>query len=300
MTDLPRARILAGVDRGLGPATDAHEPTTESHKATRMSKRTRQGNAHAKPDGQAGGPREGRVPAVSPEQGSSAGVEETAQASRGNTRKARGGGRGTKARGSLDQAQGVLPLATDTRNPSPILPQTGPSAGLPHTPISAGPSPEQDYIPADDGSDLDDDDFPALRDEQQDGTGARPRTKLYQVRQHSLKNVGRDREGKVIPHFRSDAVAQRVAVLVAGGMDEYDIACVLNIRPGLVRRHYGAELASGKAIANSQVVSAIHMQAAAGEPQMAKFWAKARMGWRDGDSSKGGDDSALNIHIHLE
>jgi hypothetical protein len=87
-------------------------------------------------------------------------------------------------------------------------------------------------------------------------------------------------------------------MLVAGGHSENDIAVALNIRPGHLRQHYGHELDNGAAMANAPVIKTIYDQARTkGNMRASTLWAKARMGWRDGETSQP-QTGGLNIIIH--
>lgn len=113
----------------------------------------------------------------------------------------------------------------------------------------------------------------------------------------ALKNIGRYPDGKVIPHKRSAVTAKKVAIWVAGGYNKNDIAVLLNIRPGLVERHYGVELHHGGDVVGMRMTEHIVRRAKKSD-RMAMFYAKARMGWREGDSATPVDVSPLQIHIH--
>lgn len=113
----------------------------------------------------------------------------------------------------------------------------------------------------------------------------------------ALKNVGRDSRGRVIPHKRSEQTAQQVAIWVAGGYDLNAIAVRMNIRPGLVKECYGRELATGADQVGMEVTEHIVARTKKSD-RMAIFFAKAKMGWRDGES-KPLDTGVLNIHIHV-
>lgn len=142
-------------------------------------------------------------------------------------------------------------------------------------PIASG-SPPSDYIPASEDSD---DDIP-----------------LSHYKGVALANVGRDRHGRVIPHKRSEIVARKVALWVAGGATPNDIAVRLNIRPGLVKSCYGKELEFGQGQINMDMAGHIIRRAKKSD-RVAIFYAKARMGWRDGEQQPL-DVPMLNIHIH--
>lgn len=114
----------------------------------------------------------------------------------------------------------------------------------------------------------------------------------------SLKNIGRDAKGRVIPHKRSDIVARQVAEWAAGGYDANAIAVRLNIRPGLLKECYAVELATGADQVGMEVTSHIIKRTQKSD-RMAIFYAKAKMGWRDGEG-KPLDTGVLMIHIHAD
>lgn len=114
-----------------------------------------------------------------------------------------------------------------------------------------------------------------------------------------MRDIGRDEEGRVIPHERDEQIAQNIAMMVAAGYKEAELCVFFGIRPGKLRQCYGNELKNGKMQHDMQVVAALHMTASTpGNTDASKFWLKARAGWseNESDSQKG---SALNIHIHL-
>lgn len=122
--------------------------------------------------------------------------------------------------------------------------------------------------------------------------------RLPDIKAASLVNVGKDPQtGKVIPHRRSEKIANIVKRHAIAGTDENTICLLLNIRPGQLRQHYGRELDTAIAETNADVAQAIVKQAKKGHPILSRFYAKARMGWRDGEQSTV-PVSPLNIHIH--
>lgn len=175
-------------------------------------------------------------------------------------------GGGAKARGSLHKHRGVPPL---DRQPPPSV---NAAAALPGSSV---PPPEPEVLPANSGSFAD------------------------QTKSVSTRMAGIDpKTGKVIPHTPTPRVRALVKQWVATGADENEIAVLLNIRPGHLRQHYARELEIGKTEIDMAVGGAIISKAKKGDPRMAIFYAKARMGWRDGDS-KPLDVSPFNLHIHL-
>lgn len=112
------------------------------------------------------------------------------------------------------------------------------------------------------------------------------------------RNHGRDLDGKVIPHERTDVLAEQVARWVACGAGDNEIAAYLGIRVGQLRKFYKNELETGKFKNDMDVAGTILNLAKLGVPQMSIFWAKARMGWRDTDKNDQNNNALLNIHIH--
>jgi hypothetical protein len=116
----------------------------------------------------------------------------------------------------------------------------------------------------------------------------------------AMKNIGKDADGKVIPHQRSEEVAQIVLHYTGMGAGLNFIAAMLNIRPGLVKECYGKELEYSVERANVEVAgAAFRMATSEQDPAMTKFWLKARAKWRDGDNAEDKNNSLFNINIHL-
>ncbi len=114
----------------------------------------------------------------------------------------------------------------------------------------------------------------------------------------ALKDVGRDANGKTIPHIRTDAVAKIVASWVARGASENFICTALNMRPGLLRELYANELAHGAEIANLEVAGAAYdMAVSRTSEQMTKFWLERRhKAFKSKEDNKEGN--LFNIIIH--
>jgi hypothetical protein len=111
------------------------------------------------------------------------------------------------------------------------------------------------------------------------------------------KWVGRNPDGSIIPHTRSDEIARQITEWIALGAQVEEMAIRLNLRPGQIRHTYAYELQTGEFINNMEVGGAI-LRMAKETPQMAIFYAKARMGWRDGDKASDKEQPGLNITIH--
>lgn len=129
-----------------------------------------------------------------------------------------------------------------------------------------------------------------------DPTGYEVLPPLSHYKGTSLANIGRDKNGRVIPHKRSEKTALQVARWATGGYTKNDIAIALNIRPGLVEECYGKELRHGKDFVGMDMTAHV-IKRAKHNDNMARFVLKSQFGWRDGES-KPLDTGLLNIHIH--
>lgn len=111
--------------------------------------------------------------------------------------------------------------------------------------------------------------------------------------------LGRDENGKIIPHERDEELAKAIARWCAVGADITEIAQYTGIRPGVLRKHYKMELENGKFAADMMVGETILDLAASGKSErMTLLYAKARMGWRESDANDQNNAAMLNIHIH--
>lgn len=119
---------------------------------------------------------------------------------------------------------------------------------------------------------------------------------LSDYKGYPLRDVGRDKDGKVIPHKRDEKVARQIKIWVAGGADINYIAIRLNVRPGLLKQHYPQELILGTEDVHADVHQHL-LKRVKESDRMAIFYAKSKMGYRDGES-RPNDDGLLNIHIH--
>jgi hypothetical protein len=84
---------------------------------------------------------------------------------------------------------------------------------------------------------------------------------------------------------RPDTTSRRQVEAMAGyGIREADVACVLEIDPKTLRRHYRKELDKGHIKANTKVAENLYRKAT-GEGREAVtaaiFWLKTRAGWRE-------------------
>jgi hypothetical protein len=122
---------------------------------------------------------------------------------------------------------------------------------------------------------------------------------MNQYRRHSLKNVGRDADGKTIKYHYSEETAQLVAQWAASGADENYICFMLNMRPGTLKELYGEILEHASTGANMQVAGALFRDALQQNRfQEKKFWLKARAGWKDGENAAAVAVTPLQIVIH--
>ena len=85
-------------------------------------------------------------------------------------------------------------------------------------------------------------------------------------------------------HKPDDAGRRQVEAMAGYGIPEADIACVLEIDPKTLRRHYRKELDKGHIKANSKVAENLYRKAT-GEGREAVtaaiFWLKTRAGWKE-------------------
>ena len=82
-----------------------------------------------------------------------------------------------------------------------------------------------------------------------------------------------------------DPVGRRQVEAMAGyGIPEADIACVLDIDPKTLRRHYRQELDKGHIKATAKVAESLFRKATTDGSQSvtaAIFWLKTRAGWKE-------------------
>lgn len=123
---------------------------------------------------------------------------------------------------------------------------------------------------------------------------------MNNVRLPAMRDVGKDTDGKVIPHKRSEKVAKAVAELALAGTPENTICAILNIRPGHLKQYYSNELSHTRTIVDARLASSAYALALAGDGPMLKYMTKARLNWRDGDIAGDGAAFFQNIHIHAD
>lgn len=89
------------------------------------------------------------------------------------------------------------------------------------------------------------------------------------------------------PHFPTMHTRETVTHLVAFGLDENQIACILKCTPDDVRMHYAEELEHGLARVNARVMSAVlHAALYNDSAQDRKLWLMNRAGWKGGDGNR--------------
>jgi hypothetical protein len=215
------------------------------------------------------------------------------------------GRRGAKKRGSLTPVRGTSALAIPpvARVPSsPALPQSSgslpPDTDIRHIPtlIPRGSSVEEGdpvAAPAPDDPELG---RPVAL---LPGASSVVRFDLHDHQLPSLKNVGRDADGRVLRYYRSEETALIVAQWVAGGASLNYMCVMLNMRPGVLKELYSNELAYGKEMADTAVATKAFEMAMSGESEgMTKFWLERRHG--DFKKKDGADDGSIfNINIHV-
>jgi hypothetical protein len=108
--------------------------------------------------------------------------------------------------------------------------------------------------------------------------------RLDKIHGEILKAKGIDTvPGKNSPGFNpTTAQAREVSVMACLGLDSKDIALVLNIEHKMLKLYYGKELSVSLNIANAMVArQALQMALSGRNPDMTKFWLKAKANWRE-------------------
>lgn len=84
------------------------------------------------------------------------------------------------------------------------------------------------------------------------------------------------------PPFEPTAEQRELVKQLAGlGTRHEDIARLIKIDEGTMRKHFGDELEAGRAEANAKVAHSLFKAALAGVPAAMIFWLKTRAGWRE-------------------
>lgn len=91
----------------------------------------------------------------------------------------------------------------------------------------------------------------------------------------------RQRKAPHRPEFvPTDEQRTLVKVMVAGEIKQEDIAAVLRIAKGTLRKHFRKEIATAIAELNGKVVGSLYKQALAGDVKAAIWITQSRMGWK--------------------
>jgi hypothetical protein len=91
-------------------------------------------------------------------------------------------------------------------------------------------------------------------------------------------------------HTPTPETRKQVETLAGYGLTIEQIGHVLECSHDTVRRHYGAELERGRAVACAKVTqTAFQMATSGSEPAITIFWLKTRAGWRETVRLEGGD-----------
>lgn len=104
-------------------------------------------------------------------------------------------------------------------------------------------------------------------------------------------------------HVPTEQDRRTVAVLVAGGVDQYQIAGVLGISRPALRKHYKSEIANGSGQVNAIVIAAHLKRIRAGDMRAIEWWQKARMGWAETQKiqplGKDGQPTDMRVTVEL-
>jgi hypothetical protein len=82
-------------------------------------------------------------------------------------------------------------------------------------------------------------------------------------------------------HVPTDKTKLLVKVMIAGGIEQSNVARSLGISRPTLRKHYPDEIKSGGAQANGNVVAALYKNATGGNVVAQIWWTKTRMGWKE-------------------
>jgi hypothetical protein len=99
-------------------------------------------------------------------------------------------------------------------------------------------------------------------------------------------------------HTPTAETHKQVETLAGYGLTVEQIGHVLECSHDTVRRHYGAELERGQAVAVAKVAqTAFQMATSGSEPAMTMFWLKTRAKWREVHEVVGEGGGPINVQI---
>ena len=82
-------------------------------------------------------------------------------------------------------------------------------------------------------------------------------------------------------HVPTDELIKRVREMSEVGINQEDIAKVLNIDPKTLRKHYRQDLDESMIKANENVARSLYNKAIDGDTGSMIWWTKARLGWKE-------------------
>ena len=85
----------------------------------------------------------------------------------------------------------------------------------------------------------------------------------------------------MLEHQPTDESRRLVETSSGLGLPHEQIACLVGIDDKTLRKHYRAELDSGKAKANAQIAKTLFSKATAGDTASLIWWTKAQMRWSE-------------------
>ena len=92
-----------------------------------------------------------------------------------------------------------------------------------------------------------------------------------------------DRAKRGKRHKPTAETRKLVSDLSALGINNTDIAVMLDINQNTLVSHYGEEIHKGRVKANAKIAQTLYKKAIGGDTACLIFWAKTRMGWREVD-----------------
>src|SRR5688572_9436826 len=85
----------------------------------------------------------------------------------------------------------------------------------------------------------------------------------------------------IMTHLANDIARATVAKHASHGVPHTEIAKLLAIAPGTLRKHYAPELERGEAEASAAIVGKLFECAIGGNVTALIFWTKTRLGWKE-------------------
>ena len=103
-------------------------------------------------------------------------------------------------------------------------------------------------------------------------------------------------------HQRDERIAGEVREMAGMGLSLHDIARVLSISDGVIKKLYQEDMKIGIAVANRTVANSLFRAATADRPNVTAciFWLKSRAGWRDTPDDEKEEDAPVRAAALIE